>query len=85
MGTWPESSEHGTDGELAEAMVELSLCLASAIHRIDPAALAGMNFRAGIQYNRFLERDRKLSAEIMLRFGRALLDKDRFPDPAEPD
>lgn len=70
------------EAELAEAMLEISLCIVDALHRIDPRQLETMNFEAGLRYNRLLAEDKKAGAELMLRFGRALLDKDRFPDPS---
>lgn len=69
--------------EIAEAICEIAVCLAQAIHRIDPEAAQRMNFAAGKAFNRHLSEERPLAADIMYRFGRALVDRNLFPDPAE--
>lgn len=71
----------GETEEIAEAVLQLSLCIARAIHDIDPEAVRRMNFEAGLSYNRLIEDDRPLAAEMLYRFGRALLDSERFPSP----
>ena len=42
-----------------------------------------MNFAAGKAYNRHLGRDQKLAADLMYRFGRALVDRSLFPARGE--
>ena len=66
--------------ETAEAVCEIAICIAQAIHEIDPQAHRRMNFNAGKAYNRLLADERSLAADILYRFGRALMDRDRFPE-----
>lgn len=66
--------------ETAEAVCEVAICLAQAIHEIDPDAHRRMNFNAGKAYNRLLGQKRELAAEILYRFGRALMDSELFPE-----
>ncbi len=73
----------GQEEEIAQAVCEIAVLLAQAIHQIDPEAAQRMNFAAGMSYNRFLGADRPLAADIMYRFGRALVDRDLFPLPEE--
>jgi hypothetical protein len=69
----------GHEEEIAEAVCEIAVLLAQAIHQIDPEAAQRMNFAAGKAYNRHLGRDQTLAADLMLRFGRALVDRSLFP------
>lgn len=69
----------GHEEEIAEAVCEIAVLLAQAIHQIDPEAAQRMNFAAGKAYNRQLKADHRLAADIMYRFGRALVDRDLFP------
>lgn len=73
--------------ELAEAVCEIAICLAQGIHELDPEAHRRMNFSAGKAYNRLLGERRELAADILYRFGRALMDTDLFPErqPGEDD
>ncbi|TYR29389.1 hypothetical protein FY036_21170 [Mesorhizobium microcysteis] len=74
--------------ETAEAVCEIAICLAQAIHELDPTAHRRMNFTAGKAYNRLLGENRELAADILYRFGRALMDQNLFPerdDPASDD
>lgn len=66
--------------ETAEAVCEIAICLAQAIHDLDPQAHRRMNFAAGKAYNRLLNEKRELAADILYRFGRALMDRDLFPE-----
>lgn len=66
--------------ETAEAVCEIAICLAQAIHDLDPDAHRRMNFAAGKAYNRLLGDGRVLAADILYRFGRALMDRDLFPE-----
>ena len=66
--------------ETAEAVCEIAICIAQAIHEIDPQAHRRMNFSAGKAYNRLIAGQRTLAADILYRFGRALMDKDLFPE-----
>jgi hypothetical protein len=66
--------------ETAEAVCEIAICIARAIHDIDPTAHRRMNFNAGKAYNRLIGDDRVLAADILYRFGRALMDSDLFPE-----
>lgn len=70
--------------ETAEAVCEIAICLAQAIHELDPGAHRRMNFNAGKAYNRLLGERRELAAEILYRFGRALMDRELFPENEEP-
>ena len=70
--------------ETAEAVCEIAICLAQAIHELDPQAHRRMNFNAGKAYNRLLAERRELAADILYRFGRALMDRDLVPEDA-PD
>jgi hypothetical protein len=67
--------------ETAQAVCEIAICLAQAIHQLDPQAHRRMNFEAGKAYNRLLGERHDLAAEILYRFGRALMDSDLFPEP----
>lgn len=69
-----------TREETAEAVCEIAICIAQAIHEIDPRAHRRMNFAAGKAYNRLIASQRTLAADILYRFGRALMDKDLFPE-----
>ena len=71
--------------EVAEAVCEIAICLAQAIHELDPDAHRNMNFNAGKAYNRLLGENRVLAAEILYRFGRALMDRDLFPEGDRPE
>ncbi|RIK87051.1 MAG: hypothetical protein DCC69_04765 [Hyphomicrobiales bacterium] len=66
--------------ETAEAVCEIAICIAQAIHEIDPQAHRRMNFNAGKAYNRLIAGQRTLAADILYRFGRALMDTDLFPE-----
>lgn len=66
--------------ETADAVCEIAICIAQAIHEIDPQAHRRMNFNAGKAYNRLLADERSLAADILYRFGRALMDRDLFPE-----
>lgn len=66
--------------ETAEAVCEIAICLAQAIHELDPIAHRRMNFNAGLAYNRLLGEQRVLAADILYRFGRALMDRSLFPE-----
>ncbi len=65
--------------ETAEAVCEIAICIARALHEIDPEAHRRMNFNAGKAYNRLLAEHRTLAADILYRFGRALMDPELFP------
>lgn len=69
--------------ETAQAVCEIAICLAQAIHQLDPQAHRRMNFEAGKAYNRLLGEQRELAADILYRFGRALMDRELFPEPDE--
>ena len=69
--------------ETAQAVCEVAICLAQAIHELDPQAHHRMNFTAGKAYNRLLGERKELAADILYRFGRALMDRDLFPDRDE--
>jgi hypothetical protein len=86
LESWREGDESGgSEGaEIGEAVLALSLCLARAIHAIDPSAVRDMNFQAGLEFNAFVNADKPMAADLLLRFGRALLDKKTFPEPDEP-
>ena len=71
--------------ETAEAVCEIAICIAQAIHEIDPQAHRRMNFSAGKAYNRLLAGERALAADILYRFGRALMDRDLFPEREDFD
>lgn len=66
--------------ETAEAVCEIAICLAQAIHQLDPDSNRRMNFNAGKAYNRLIGERRELAADILYRFGRALMDRDLFPE-----
>ena len=66
--------------ETAEAVCEIAICIAQALHEIDPQAHRRMNFNAGKAYNRLLAERRTLAADILYRFGRALMDAELFPE-----
>ena len=66
--------------ETAEAVCEIAICIARAIHEIDPQAHRRMNFNAGKAYNRLIAERRTLAADILYRFGRALMDEDLCPE-----
>jgi hypothetical protein len=66
--------------ETAEAVCEIAICIAQAIHEMDPTAHRRMNFNAGLAYNRLLGEKHALAADILYRFGRALMDRDLFPE-----
>lgn len=70
--------------EMADAVCEIAICLAQAIHELDPEARTRMNFNAGMAYNRLLGERRELAAEILYRFGRSLMDRELFPDRDSP-
>lgn len=70
--------------ETAEAVCEIAICIAQAIHEIDPTAHRRMNFNAGKAYNRLMGENRGLAADILYRFGRALMDSNLFPENGEP-
>ena len=69
--------------ETAQAVCEIAICLAQAIHQLDPQAHRRMNFEAGKAYNRLHGEQRELAADILYRFGRALMDRELFPEPDE--
>ncbi len=69
-----------TREETAEAVCEIAICIAQALHEIDPQAHRRMNFNAGKAYNRLLAERRPLAADILYRFGRALMDTELFPE-----
>lgn len=69
--------------ETAEAVCEIAICIARAIHDIDPQAHRRMNFNAGKAYNRLLAGQHALAADILYRFGRALMDPELFPERPE--
>ena len=66
--------------ETAEAVCEIAICIAQAIHELDPTAHRRMNFNAGKAYNRLIGEKRVLAADILYRFGRALMDRNLFPE-----
>jgi hypothetical protein len=72
-----------TREETAEAVCEIAICIAQALHEIDPQAHRRMNFNAGKAYNRLLAERRTLAADILYRFGRALMDTELFPEGDE--
>lgn len=67
------------EDELTEAISQIGLCLAQAIHEIDPEAAHRMNFAAGKAYSRLSDEGKPLAADILFRFGRALTDRSLFP------
>ncbi len=69
--------------ELSEAITQIGVCLAQAIHDGDADAAQRMNFAAGKVYNRLIEDDKPLAADIVYRFGRALTDRALFPRKAD--
>lgn len=69
--------------ETAEAVCEIAICIAQALHEIDPQAHRRMNFSAGKAYNRLVAERRTLAADILYRFGRALMDSDLFPEEGD--
>ena len=69
--------------ETAEAVCEIAICIAQAIHEIDPQAHRRMNFNAGKAYNRLIADRRTLAADILYRFGRALMDTELFPEDSD--
>lgn len=71
--------------ETAEAVCEIAICIAQAIHELDPEAHRRMNFAAGKAYNRLLGEERELAADILYRFGRALMDTDLFPESEDAE
>ena len=71
--------------ETAEAVCEIAICIAQALHEIDPQAHRRMNFNAGKAYNRLLAERRPLAADILYRFGRALMDTELFPEGEAAD
>lgn len=75
----------GHEEEIAEAVCEIAVLLAQAIHQIDPDAAQRMNFAAGKAFNRHLGQEQKLAADLMYRFGRALVDRSLFPVAGESD
>jgi hypothetical protein len=75
----------GHEEEIAEAVCEIAVLLAQAIHQIDPDAAQRMNFAAGKAFNRHLGQEQKLAADLMYRFGRALVDRSLFPVAGEND
>lgn len=77
------SPSAGQEEEIAQAVCDIAVLLAQAIHQIDPDAAQQMNFAAGMAYNRHLGEDRSLAADIMYRFGRALVDRELFPLPGD--
>lgn len=70
--------------ETAEAVCEIAICIAQAIHEVDPQAHRRMNFSAGKAYNRLIAERRTLAADILYRFGRALMNTELFPED-EPE
>lgn len=91
LGAWdsgmPDSNATRAEirEETAEAVCEIAICLAQAIHDLDPQAHRRMNFNAGKAYNRLLEERRELAADILYRFGRALMDPELFPEATDDD
>lgn len=73
----------GQEEEIAQAVCDIAVLLAQAIHQLDPEAAQRMNFAAGMSYNRHLGENRTLAADIMYRFGRALVDRELFPAAGE--
>ncbi len=73
------------EDELSEAVAQIGICLAQAIHEGDPNAAQRMNFTAAKIYSRLVDEGRPLAADIVYRFGRALMDRQLFPNPATPD
>lgn len=71
--------------ETAQAVCEIAICLAQAIHELDPQAHRRMNFNAGKAYNRLLGERKELAADILYRFGRALMDRELFPERDGPE
>ena len=77
-------SADGPDADPASAaLVEVALFIAQALHERDPNIAESINFAAGKAYNRLRQRGEKEAAEIVYRFGRALLDHSLFPPPEE--
>jgi hypothetical protein len=70
--------------ELSEAITQIGICLAQAIHDGDPDAAQRMNFAAGKVYSRLLDDNKPLAADIVYRFGRALTDRSLFPRRSDP-
>lgn len=66
--------------EMTDAVCEIAICIAQAIHEIDPQAHRRMNFSAGKAYNQLIANERPLAADILYRFGRALMDRELFPE-----
>jgi hypothetical protein len=71
----------GGNDQTAMAFMEIAICIAQALHETDAGATQRMNFAAGKAYNRLKSRGDDAAAEILYRFGRALLDHELFPEP----
>ena len=67
------------------ALIEIALCIVQGLHERDPALAQNINFAAAKAYNRLVERGENEAAEIVYRFGRALLDNQLFPEPGRGD
>lgn len=70
--------------QVAAGFMEIAICLAQALHEIDPAQTQRMNFAAGLAYNRLMSQGKDEAAEIVYAFGRSLLNRDLFPVAEEP-
>lgn len=71
--------------QIAMAFMEIAICMARAIHEVDPAANQRMNFAAAKAYSRLKDQGNDVAAEILYRFGRALLDRELFPGGIESE
>ncbi|TKT74212.1 hypothetical protein [Aquamicrobium sp. LC103] len=71
--------------EVAEAICEIAICIAQIIHEADPGAHRRMNFAAGKVYNRLIGEKHEIAADIVYRFGRALMDRNLFPEGEDPE
>lgn len=66
--------------QLQMALLEIATCIAQALHETDAGATQRMNFAAGKAYNRLKGSGDDAAADMLYRFGRALLDHDLFPE-----
>lgn len=65
--------------QVAAGFMEIAICLAQALHEVDPAVTHRMNFAAGLAYNRLMSQGQETAAEIVYAFGRSLINRDLFP------
>jgi hypothetical protein len=66
--------------QTTRAFMEIAICIARGLHERDPGATERMNFAAAKAYHRLKDRGDHAAAEILYQFGRALLDRNLFPE-----